>query len=70
MNSEDGWRIQRSLGDAARPRPRSNGKGSLRERKNNEMRELIYVEKDNIAWHATNQALEWILEETETMLIW
>jgi hypothetical protein len=27
-----------------------------------------YIEKDNIAWHATKQALEWVLEETETLL--
>ena len=27
-----------------------------------------YLEKDNIAWHATKQALEWVLEETETLL--
>ena len=27
-----------------------------------------YLEKSNIAWHATKQALEWILEETETLL--
>lgn len=42
MKSEAVWRSLRSLGDAARPRPRSNGKGSLRERKNDEMRELIF----------------------------
>ena len=27
-----------------------------------------YLEKDDIAWHATKQALEWVLEETETLL--
>ena len=27
-----------------------------------------HTEKDNIAWHATKQALEWVLEETETLL--
>jgi hypothetical protein len=27
-----------------------------------------YVEKDDIAWHAAKQALEWVLEETETLL--
>ena len=27
-----------------------------------------YIEKDNIALHATKQALEWVLEETETLL--
>jgi hypothetical protein len=27
-----------------------------------------YLEKTNIAWHAAKQALEWILEETETLL--
>jgi hypothetical protein len=27
-----------------------------------------YIEKDSIAWHATKQALEWVLEETETLL--
>jgi hypothetical protein len=26
------------------------------------------VEKDNIAWHATKQALEWVLEETKSLL--
>jgi hypothetical protein len=27
-----------------------------------------YIEKDDIALHATKQALEWVLEETETLL--
>ena len=27
-----------------------------------------YLEKDNIAWYATKQALEWVLEKTETLL--
>ena len=27
-----------------------------------------YIEKDDIAWHATKQALEWVLGETETLL--
>jgi hypothetical protein len=27
-----------------------------------------YVEKDNIAWHATKQTLAWVLEEKETLL--
>jgi hypothetical protein len=27
-----------------------------------------YVEKDDVALHATKQALEWVLEETETLL--
>ena len=27
-----------------------------------------YLEKDDIAWHAAKQALEWVLEETETLL--
>jgi len=27
-----------------------------------------YLEKTNIAWHAAKQALEWVLEETETLL--
>lgn len=27
-----------------------------------------YLEKDDIAIHATKQALEWVLEETETLL--
>ena len=27
-----------------------------------------YIEKDNIAWHAVKQALEWVLEETGTLL--
>ena len=26
-----------------------------------------YMEKDNIAWHATKQALEWVLEETKIL---
>ena len=27
-----------------------------------------YLEKDDIAWHAAKQALERVLEETETLL--
>ena len=27
-----------------------------------------YLEKTNIAWHAAKQALEWVLEETNTLL--
>ena len=27
-----------------------------------------YIEKDNIAWHATKQALEWVLEKAKTPL--
>jgi len=27
-----------------------------------------YIEQDDIAWHATKQAIEWVLEETETLL--
>jgi hypothetical protein len=27
-----------------------------------------YLEKDDIAWHAAKQALEWVLEKTETLL--
>ena len=27
-----------------------------------------YLEKTNIAWYAAKQALEWVLEETETLL--
>jgi len=27
-----------------------------------------YLEKTNIAWHAAKQALEWVLEETDTLL--
>ena len=27
-----------------------------------------YLEKDDVAWHAAKQALEWILEETDTLL--
>ena len=27
-----------------------------------------YMEKDNIAWHATKQSLEWVLEETRNLL--
>jgi len=27
-----------------------------------------YIEKDNIAWQATKQALEWVLEETKNLL--
>jgi len=27
-----------------------------------------HIEKDDIAWHATKQTLEWVLEETETLL--
>ena len=26
-----------------------------------------YLEQENIAWHATKQALEWVLEDTETL---
>jgi hypothetical protein len=27
-----------------------------------------YTERKNIAWHGSKQALEWVLEETETPL--
>jgi hypothetical protein len=27
-----------------------------------------YLEKNDIAWHAAKQALEWVLEKTETLL--
>ena len=27
-----------------------------------------YIEKDDIAWYATKQALEWVLEETKILL--
>ena len=44
----------------------------IRERLDKLMKERLtegpYLEKDNIAWHATKQALEWVLEETETLL--
>ena len=44
----------------------------IRERLDNLMKarltEGLYLKKDNIAWHATKQALEWVLEETETLL--
>ena len=43
----------------------------IRERLDNLLKERItegpYLEKDNIAWHATKQALEWVLEETKTL---
>ena len=44
----------------------------IRERLDKLMKERLtegpYIEKDNIAWHATKQALEWVLEETQTLL--
>jgi len=44
----------------------------IRERFNKLKKERLtegpYIEKDNIAWHAANQALKWVLEETETLL--
>ena len=44
----------------------------IRERLDKLMKERLtegsYLEKDNIACHAAKQALEWVLEETVTLL--
>jgi len=44
----------------------------IRERLDRLMKERLtegpYLEKDDIAWHATKQALEWVLGETDTLL--
>ena len=40
----------------------------LEKLKKERLTEGPYIEKDNIAWHATKQALEWVLEETKSLL--
>lgn len=44
----------------------------IRERLDKLMKERLtegpYLERDDIAWHATKQALNWVLGETETLL--
>jgi hypothetical protein len=40
----------------------------LEELKNQRLNGAPYSELKSIAWHGTKQALEWILEETETLL--
>jgi hypothetical protein len=40
----------------------------LEKLKKERLTEGLYIEQDNIAWHATKQALEWVLEETQTLL--
>ena len=44
----------------------------IRERLDRLMKERLtegpYLEKDDIAWHAAKQALEWVLGETDTLL--
>jgi hypothetical protein len=41
---------------------------TVRELRKERLTQGPYIEKDNIALHATKQALEWVLEETETLL--
>lgn len=43
-------------------------KKALKELKENRKRGSPLTERQNIAWHGTKQALEWVLEQTDTLL--
>lgn len=43
-------------------------KKALKELKENKKRGSTLTERQNIAWHGTKQALEWVLEQTDTLL--
>lgn len=40
----------------------------LRELRESRKRGSPLTERQNIAWHGTKQALEWVLEQTDTLL--
>jgi len=40
----------------------------LRELRESRKRGSPLTERRNIAWHGTKQALEWVLEQTDTLL--
>ena len=43
-------------------------KKALKELKENKKRGSTLTERQNIAWHGTKHALEWVLEQTDTLL--
>jgi len=43
-------------------------KKALRELRESRKRGSPLTERQNIAWHGTKQALEWVLEQTDTLL--
>lgn len=43
-------------------------KKALKELTENRKRGSPLTERQNIAWHGTKQALEWVLEQTDTLL--
>jgi hypothetical protein len=43
-------------------------KKALKELRENRKNGSPLTERQNIAWHGTKQALEWVLEQTDTLL--